>query len=418
MPLMADQLAENSERRRHCILLWMAGGPSQIDTFDLKPRHANGGEFKETASSVPGIRISEHLPKLARFMEHLAIVRSLSTKEGDHGRGTYLMRTGHPPSGPVRYPTVGASISKELGSDGDELPSFVSIGPFRALNQEAFGPGFLGPRYAPLTVAASDSGRAEQRDADGYADLRVEDLRGTEGIGPHRHQGRLELWNGLQSAFLAGRPSASGIVHDTVYRRAIRLMNSEAAKAFDLADEPTSLRDAYGRGRFGQGCLMARRLLENGVSFVEVTLNGVVGGPLDWDTHQNNFSTVKQLSAELDAGWSTLMTDLRDRGLLESTTLLWMGEFGRTPNINANGGRDHFPNAWTCVFGGGGIAGGQVYGATSEDGMSVTQDMVGVGDVLSTLCAALGVNPNAENISDLGRPIRIAEGRVIRKLLS
>ena len=196
----------------------------------------------------------------------------------------------------------------------------------------------------------------------------------------------------------------------------MRLMNSDAAKAFDLSEEPESLREAYGRGRFGQGCLMARRLIEQGVSFVEVTLNG--NGALGWDTHQNNFATVKELSTELDAGWSTLMSDLRDRGLLESTTILWMGEFGRTPKINSNGGRDHFPNAWSCVFGGGGVSGGQAFGATSADGMTVAENKTEVGDILSTLCAALGIDPETENVAELGRPVRIAEGRVLSDLLS
>ena len=192
MPLIAEQLAGHSKRRRHCILLWMAGGPSQMDTFDLKPRHENGGEFKEIATSVPGLRISEHLPKLADFTDHLAIVRSLSTKEGDHGRGTHLMRTGHPPTGPVQYPTIGASISKELAIDRDELPSFVSIGPFRPVSRESFGPGFLGPKYAPLTVAASDSGGTEPTPEGGFADLRVENLQGSGDMKMARQKGASE----------------------------------------------------------------------------------------------------------------------------------------------------------------------------------------------------------------------------------
>jgi arylsulfatase A-like enzyme len=195
-------------------------------------------------------------------------------------------------------------------------------------------------------------------------------------------------------------------------------MNSDAAKAFDLSNEPTEVREAYGRGLFGQGCLMARRLIEQGVPFVEVSLNGANGAAFGWDTHANNFEQVRQLSGELDAGWATLMKELDERGLLESTTIIWMGEFGRTPSINANVGRDHFPQAWTCVFGGGGIAGGQVYGRTSADGMSVEEGKVGVSDVLATLCQAVGVPPRTENISDSGRPLPIVDGEPIREILA
>jgi hypothetical protein len=192
-------------------------------------------------------------------------------------------------------------------------------------------------------------------------------------------------------------------------------MNSKEAAAFDLSEEANEVREAYGRGPFGQGCLIARRLIERGVPFVEVTLGG---GGLGWDTHQNNFPGVKSLSEQLDAGWGTMMTELKDRDLLRDTTFLWMGEFGRTPAINPNAGRDHFPDAWTCVFAGGGIQGGQAYGKTSADGTEVEEGKVGVGDVLATLCKAVGVDPDTENISQLGRPIKIAEGAPISDILT
>src|SRR4029079_18771775 len=192
---------------------------------------------------------------------------------------------------------------------------------------------------------------------------------------------------------------------------------SEAAQAFDLAEESDKVKDTYGRGQFGQGCLMARRLIERGVPFIEIALRGS-GGVLGWDTHQQNFDRVKTLSAELDAGWATLMIELQDRGLLESTTIIWLGEFGRTPTINPNGGRDHFPRTWTTVLAGGGIAGGQAYGRTSADGSTVEENQVDVPDVLATLCRALGIDPATQNISDLGRPIKIADGKPIEALLA
>ncbi|MGE3315196.1 MAG: DUF1501 domain-containing protein, partial [Planctomycetaceae bacterium] len=411
-PAFADNLSAKSEKRRSCILLWMNGGPSQTDTFDMKPGHANGGEFKEIETEAPGVRFSEHLPGLAKHAQSLAVVRGLSTKEGDHGRGTYLMRTGQRPMGPVQYPAIGASISKQLGKPTDSFPNYISIAPYQALSQEAFGPGFLGPRYAPLTVASYNRFRSgAQGDAGDYADLKVDDLYSPEHLTTDAVRARLELWNTLQDDFLArkGRPDGP-VAQDTVYRRALQMMESAAAKAFDLSEEPEEVRSAYGRGQFGQGCLMARRLVEQGVAFVEVSLGSLGGGPT-WDTHTANFPSVKTLSAELDKGWSTLMSELKQRGLLETTTILWMGEFGRTPQINGNAGRDHFPAAWTCVFAGGGIKGGQAFGDTGADGMSVKEGKVDVGDVLATLTSALGVEPGTENITPAGRPIKIAEGK-------
>ena len=196
------------------------------------------------------------------------------------------------------------------------------------------------------------------------------------------------------------------------------MMSSPAAQAFDLSTEPDAVREAYGRGVFGQGCLLARRLVENGVGFVEVSLGDFGDASGNWDTHQRNFATVKSLSEQLDAGWGTLVRELAERDLLDSTTIIWMGEFGRTPAINAMGGRDHFPNAWTCVLAGGGIRGGQAHGRTSADGMAVEEGKVAIGDVLATLCSALAVDPEQKNTSEQGRPIRIAEGEPIREILS
>ncbi|MDA1018477.1 MAG: DUF1501 domain-containing protein [Planctomycetota bacterium] len=417
MPRLAQVVAAEQKRQRHCVLLWMPGGATQTDTFDMKPNHANAGEFKEIATNVAGLRISEHLPKLAAQADKLAIVRSLSTAEGDHNRGTYLMHTGHRPGGPIRFPTMGSSISKAMGSGSAELPNFVSISPYTAFNNAAFGPGFLGPRHAPLTVGASNVFQQQtQQNQAGYAELGVDDL--ATPVGVEQADARLDLWNTLQTGFLEQHASASPISQDTVYRRAIRMMRSEAAKAFDLSTESETVRDAYGRGRFGQGCLMARRLIERGVPFVEISLRGNTGGALGWDTHAQNFPRVKALSTELDAGWATLMTELQERGLLERTTIIWLGEFGRTPVINRNQGRDHYPRAWTTVLAGGGIKGGQAYGRTSADGTTVEDKKVDVPDVLATLCRAIKVDPEQRNISEVGRPIRIAEGKAITEILS
>jgi len=418
LPAMAADLATDPRRRRHCILLWMAGGPSQMDTFDMKPGTTNGGEFKEIATNAPGVRFSEHLPQLAKHADKLAIIRSLSTKEGDHERGSYLMRTGQRPMGIINYPSVAASLGKELSDAADALPSYISVAPSRGPGQGGFGPGFLGPKYAPLVVAANGNGAANAAVGQGYADLKVDSIKPPAGIAVAQTERRLEMWNVLENGFLANHAGGSPQAHRTVYDNALKMINSDAASAFDLSMEPAKIRDAYGKGAFGQGCLLARRLVEVGVPFVEVSLSNTTTGGAGWDTHANNFEAVKALSADLDAGWASLMSDLADRGLLERTTILWMGEFGRTPQINAQAGRDHFPRAWTCVIGGGGIAGGQAYGRTSADGTTVEENPVDVTDVLATLSAALGVKTETENISNTGRPIKLVDGSPIRQLLA
>jgi len=425
LPALADQVATSPKRRRHCILLWMSGGPSQTDTFDMKPGHENGGEFKEIATKVPGIRISEHLPQLAKHTDKMAIVRSLSTKEGDHGRGTQLMRTGQPPMGAINYPAIGAALAKELGNIEDELPNYISVAPFRGLTNNEIGSGFLGPRHSPLFVNSSGGTNSQLALAsapatrqEGFAKLTIDGLDLPSHLNDDRFDKRMDLWRSMETTFLKEHPAAAARSHRTIYENAVRLMNSESADAFDLSQESDELRTAYGRGSFGQGCLMARRLVERGASFVEVTLSSSNAGLFGWDTHTNNFEAVKGLSAELDAGWSTLMTDLEDRGLLESTTILWMGEFGRTPQINGGAGRDHFPQAWTCAFAGGGIAGGQAYGATTPDGMHVAEKPTTVHEVLATLCSALGVEPDTQNVANTGRPIPIVDGSPIKALLS
>ena len=414
---LAARAAETAKaNQRHCVLLWMPGGPSQIDTFDLKPNHANGGEFKPISTNVAGIQISEHLPKLANMADKMAIVRSLRTKEGDHGRAAYLMRTGQTPGGPIPYPAVGSLLSKELGTADADLPNYISISPNVAFSPAAFSPGFLGPSYAPATVGARTSAvQNGSSPSASFAALGVDNLLLPEGITPSRAEARLNIWEGLQKRFVP-HAGAAALAHDTVYRRALKMMNGQAVSAFDLSQEPEDVRERYGRGRFGQGCLMARRLIERGVPFVEISLSD--NTPVAWDTHTGNFAAVKTLSQELDAGWSTLMSELQDRGLLESTTFLWMGEFGRTPNINNNAGRDHFPDAWSCVFAGGGIRGGQVHGETTQDGMTVKDAPVGVGDVLATLCKAVGLDPSHENITPEGRPIKLAEGNPLSNLLT
>jgi hypothetical protein len=405
---LADAAGPLPARKRACILLWMNGGPSQMDTFDLKPGHKNGGEVKEIATNVPGIKITEHLPKVAKWADRMAIIRSMQTKEGDHTRAAFHLRTGYLPQGSVQYPTLGSLLSKELGKETSALPNFVSIAPAPFLSPGAYGPGFLGPEYAPLMIANMGYGFGNQ--GRGYADLlKVQDLQPPREIDAKQVDQRLEMLKELQANFATGRGGIASESHRAAYDRAVRLMRTAASKAFELSEEKDALREAYGKNLFGQGCLLARRLVERGVPFVEVTLSSVPNAPSGWDTHDRNHDQVKALCGVLDPAWSTLMQDLKDRGLLGSTTIVWMGEFGRTNTINPQRGRDHFPNAWSTVLAGGGIKGGQVYGKTSPDGAKVIENPVNVPNFIATVCKAVGIDPTKQNMSNVGRPIRIAD---------
>jgi hypothetical protein len=410
---MADEAAADPKRKKSCILLWMNGGPSTIDMWDLKVGHANGGPFKEIATATPGIKISEHLPKIATFMDKMAIIRSMNTKEGDHGLGTYYLHTGYAARGPIQYPSIGSLVAKEIGTDEAALPNYVSIAPYRQFNAEAYGSGFLGPKQAPLIVGdiANPFGQVRNGADPDYGEaLKVKDLVPPSDLSKERFDARIGLLDDLQKDFIADRPDVGPRSHQTAYERAVKLMRTAASKAFNLEDEPAAVRDAYGRNLFGQGCLLARRLVEKGVPFVEVTLGqGPNNNFIAWDTHGDNFNQVKALSGVLDNAWSTLMTELKDRGLLDSTLIVWMGEFGRTPQINGGQGRDHFANAWSTVLAGGGIKGGQVVGKTSADGTKVEEREVTAPDFLATVAKALGIDPLTQNMSNVGRPIRVAD---------
>lgn len=383
--------AADSRPAKSVILLWLNGGPSTIDLWDLKPGHKNGGPFQEIDTAAPGLKIGEYLPKLAKHGKELALIRSMATKEGDHDRATFLLRTGYVRQGAIQFPAVGAVLAKELGSESSDLPNFVSVAPGRYAT--TVGGGFLGPKYAPLGIGDSAN------PTDG---LKVPDLARTAGVSDSSQNARLDLLAGMEKRFAAGRtaPVADSIRAATA--RAVRVMRPEAAAAFDLDSEKDKARDAYGRTLFGQGVLLARRLVERGVPFVEVTLDG-------WDTHQNNFERVKELCGTLDAAFAALLADLKDRGLLHSTLVVCQGEFGRTPNINASTGRDHWPASWAVALAGGGIKTGQAVGKTSADGTSVEERPVGVPDLIATVAKAVGIDPQKQNMSNVGRPIRVAD---------
>jgi uncharacterized protein (DUF1501 family) len=395
--------AAGKKPSKACIVLWMSGGPSQTDTWDLKPGHKNGGPYKEIETAVTGLRISEHLPKLAAAAKDLGIIRSMTTKEGEHARATQLLHTGQLPSEAVAYPALGSLMAKELGDPDHDLPSYVTLSPGGIGN---IGAGFLGPQYAPLAVSGiSDNPNAR-------ANLTIDYLKPDRPVAATDQDVRRRLLADMQKDFEKRHGGTATAAHAASYRKAQRMVDTEAKGAFRLDEEPAKNRDAYGRSRFGQGCLLARRLLERGVSFVEVTLDG-------WDTHVNNFEMVKTLSQTLDPGFATLLADLKDHGMLANTLVVWMGEFGRTPKINGNAGRDHFPMAWSTVLAGAGIKGGQAIGSSGKDGNTVAERPVSVADFLATVFTAVGVDYTKENLTWEGRPISlVAKGaRVIEELV-
>jgi len=402
---LAAQAADHPERKRSCILLWLNGGPSTIDLWDLKPGHDNGGPSREIVTTVPGLRISEHLPTLAQHASELAIIRSMSTKEGDHTRASYLARTGNVPRSDVHYPGVGALVAKELARQGSGLPGYVSIARPRAQAESmGYTAGFLGPKFSPLSVGSEDGS---------LTDLEVPNLARPKGLSEPEFAERLGLLGELDRRFATTRKAEVMTAQREAVDLAVQMMHPDSARAFDLSEEPNTLRDRYGRNVFGQGCLMARRLVERGVPFVEVTLGG-------WDTHNENFPAVARLSRTLDAGFGTLLDDLNRLGLLKSTLIVCMGEFGRTPRINARGGRDHWPGAWSLALAGAGINPGQVVGRTSPDGTKVEERPITAPDFLATICKALGIDHTKQNVSESGRPIRIVDksAEVIEEIAS
>jgi len=388
-------------RARPVILLWMNGGPATIDLWDLKPGHQNGGPFQEIATTVPGVKVSEHLPRMAQWGTELAIVRSMSSGEGDHGRARQYVHTGYTPQPAIRFPLLGSLVAKEFYSELSELPGFVSITPERAL--VSTGSGFLGPKFAPLAIGQL---------GDEVSGLVVPNIERHRDLLDRDQTQRLSLLQQLNQQFINEYQSEVASSMRTATEQAVRLMEPAAADTFRIDRESVKTREAYGPSTFGQGCLLARRLVERGVRFVEVSLDG-------WDTHSNNFERVMSLSQVLDQAFSALLSDLNDRGLLDSTLVICQGEFGRTPRINGNTGRDHWPGAWATVLAGGGVRGGQVIGATSEDGTTVESEPTTVPDLIATVCSLLGIDPMKQNNSNVGRPIRIADpdARVIGELV-
>ena len=384
--------ADMKKRHKAAILLWMGGGPSTMDIWDLKPGTATGGPFRQISTSADGVAISEHMPLMAQQMHQMAIVRSMSTREADHMRGRYYMHTGYVPNPNVEHPSYGAVIAHELASQVPELeiPPFVSVG------GGSVGPGFLGMTWAPFVV--DSSGRVRNLDM---------------GIDQARVQQRLEMLATIEKRFIGEDRGGSAQDHAKVLDRTVKLMTSEQMKAFKVDEEPEAVRERYGTTGFGRGCLMARRLVEQGVPFVEVDLGG-------WDNHQGIFTTLADNKLpELDQAMSGLVEDLVQRGLYDDTAVIWMGEFGRTPNINGDGGRDHWARSWSVVVGGAGFRRGVVVGETSSDGKEIVTEPYSSQDMMASVLKSLGISLETTFTAANGRPMKIANsGRVIQELFA
>ena len=361
--------SELKKTKKRVLMLWLAGGASQFETFDPKPGRPTGGPFKAIPTSVPGIYISELMPKMAKLMHKVGIVRSIDTKNGDHGSAADLMTFGRKPEPSLAYPDIGTILAKELGERDSQVPEYVSM--YLATEGRPWGrpkSGFLGGRYAAISLEES---------------LKPQNVDLPTTITTNEHAEREDLRRYLSQRFDRERTAQQIEGYNSTYARVRGLMSSD--KLFDLDQEPAAVRDRYGRTDFGQHALIGRRLLEAGVPMVKVARAW-------WDTHSDNFESNRELVTELDHVMSTMIMDLEDRGMLESTLIVTLSEFGRTPGINKDLGRDHFASAWSYSMCGCGVKGGTVHGKSDIDGKTVAEGKVDAGDIAATIYTAVGIN--------------------------
>jgi hypothetical protein len=390
-PALAGELRKQD---KSVILLWLAGGSSQLETWDPKPGRETGGPFRAIPTSIPGIAISELLPKMSQRLHHTAILRSLNTKIADHGTAASLMETGRPAEPGVPFPDLGAIVARELQRADSAVPDYVSV--YTATEGRRKGTsGFLGARYAPMFLTES---------------MIPENLRRLDSITEMDHRDRETLRHLLAARFTQGRQGPAVPSQNEAYQRVRGLMSSESL--FDVSQEPDSVRAQYGPTLFGEQCLIARRLVEAGTPFVKVARAW-------WDSHGQNFETHQELCADLDHSMAALLDDLEQRGLLERTLVISLSEFGRTPQINGSLGRDHFASAWSATLSGCGIQGGALYGKTDEDGRTVVDGEMQAADLFATIFTALGIDPYHEYMVG-ARPIPLVDfgARIVKDVLT
>jgi hypothetical protein len=390
--LLARQSERSREPARSVILLWLAGGPSQLETFDPHPGTAIAGGTKSISTAVKDIQLAEGFEQLAGAMGSVALIRSMVSKEGDHERGTYMMKTGYRPDPTVEHPSIGAVCCHELPVGRTDIPRHISILTGRWPSRG----GYLGGEFDAFLV---DDPKSKLPDV-------------TAPVSGPRELARVSDLDVVERAFAKGRSArVQSTLHRETMARARVMMTSEQLKAFDVSQEPAAVLAEYGDSPFGRGCLAARRLIEVGVRCVEVTLDG-------WDTHVNNHESHLKLVKVLDPALATLIRDLDRRKLLDRTIVLCYGEFGRTPKINPFGGRDHWPTGFSLALAGGGLRGGVALGATDPEGSKDPINPIPAEDVHATILKAVGLDPVKENLAPLtGRPLKLSAGRPIRELL-
>ena len=400
-------------RANSVIMVWLSGGPATIDMWDLRPNAPEGirGEFREIPTSADGIRICEHLPQMARVMDRCSIVRSLAHTIPSHGPATIHMTTGNRPTPALQYPALGSVVTRLVPSAAG-VPPYVSFTELR--NGSAGQAGYLGTAYNPFIVEGNPqaAGRANSPTAN---NLRVRGITLPTGFTLEQLENRDRLLRNFDEGFESVDRNADLVGGlDAFHRQALEILRSDKTRnAFNLAQEPDQLRQRYGVTPFGQGALAARRLIEAGVRFTTVSLGG-------WDTHGQTFNAHRaRLLPQLDQVLSTLIQDLDDRGMLENTIVYCAGEFGRTPRINQNAGRDHWARSMAVVLAGGGIKRGYVHGSTDAQGMAPATDPCTPDDVAATIFQQLGIDPHSELQTPTGRPVQLfREGRVIPRLLA
>lgn len=387
----ADSTEIANARAEHIIYLFMAGGMSHIDTFDPKPGTEVHGKFK-TIDASNGKKMSEHLPNLAKVMDRVALINSMTSKEGSHERGQYMLHTSFPPLGTIVHPTLGSWVTKFTKPINKTLPPFISIG------REKFSSGYFGSKYEPLNIIKPNLGLAN--------------IKLPKDVSEKQFQERLKLLAELDKDFQAKYNNTNVQAYNDYYQDAVKMMFSEDVKVFDLSSESEEMKTNYGNNDFGSGCLLARRLVEKGVKYIEVALGG-------WDTHDNGFERVATQSEMLDKGLSSLILDLEKKNLLKKTLVILGTEFGRTPRINGKDGRDHYAKAFSCLMAGGGVKGGQVIGKTDTNGETVTEKPVTMFDLNTTIAVAAGLNPDKEVTSPVGRPFKLSNnGKVIEGIFA
>jgi hypothetical protein len=400
----AAESGRTTRRADSVILIWLAGGPATIDMWDLRPNAPDGirGEFRQIPTRADDIQISEHLPRMAQIMDRCTIVRSLAHTIPSHGPATVFMTTGNKPTPAVQYPALGSLVTRLLPA-ARGVPPYVSFSEIR--NGAAGAGGYLGTAYNPFIV--------EGAAANGT--YRVRGITLPTGFTLQQLENRDRLLRRFDRGFEAidrNADLAEGL--DAFHRQALEILRSDRTKnAFNLTQESATLRQRYGTNPFGQGALVARRLIDAGVRFVTVTLGG-------WDTHGQNFNNLRtRLLPQLDQTLSALIGDLDGRGMLERTMVYCAGEFGRTPRINRNAGRDHWARSMAVVLAGGGFRRGYAHGTTDVQGMAPATEPCTPDDVASTIFHNLGLDPHQELMTPTGRPIQLfREGRVVPRLLA